>query len=133
MIPKMSNDHKKTGLNAETVCTKYLEKQNYEIISRNYHSPYGEIDIIAKDGNYLVFIEVKYRAEKNEDFALNSVSYQKQRKLIKTALCYFAKNEQYETLFSRFDIIVIFPGADENSFEIIQYKDAFQAEDVDFE
>lgn len=127
-----NNTCKKKGTEAEHICQKYLLNQGYQLLDTNYHCAWGEIDIIAKDGNDLVFIEVKFRTHGNEDFAKNTVSWQKQRKLIKTALCYFAAHEEAETLFSRFDVIVIFP-KQPDEYEIIHYKNAFQAEDTDFE
>ena len=52
---------RKTGQEYEAMAAKYLEEKGYGILERNYRCPYGEIDIIAKDGSYLVFVEVKYR------------------------------------------------------------------------
>ncbi len=127
------NQNRKIGTEAEIICQKYLIKTGYEILESNFHSAYGEIDIIAREGNYLVFVEVKYRTSLSEDSAKNAVSYQKQRKLIKTAMIYYAHHDEAEALYSRFDVILINPKEEENSYDIKHFKDAFRSEDIDFE
>ena len=55
---------KRTGLYYETQAAAFLEKQGYQILERNFLCPAGEIDLIAKEGEYLCFVEVKYRSER---------------------------------------------------------------------
>ena len=54
-------NHRKTGMEKEETACRFLLTQGYEVIERNFYSRCGEIDIIARDGQYLVFAEVKYR------------------------------------------------------------------------
>ncbi len=94
------------GSQGEVLAKKYLMSNMYEIIETNFHSPYGEIDIIAKDNDTLVFIEVKTRSS-NLESALNSISVSKRKKISKTASYYLSKNNCFENIFTRFDIIII--------------------------
>lgn len=98
---------RKIGNKAEDKAVKYLKKQGYKILERNYNLPCGEVDIIAKKENTLVFVEVKYRTN-NEDFggAVAAVTKAKQERVIKAALSYIKnKKPSYEALM--FDIIAI--------------------------
>ncbi len=90
----------------ETRVIHYIEKKGFTVIEKNYTCKMGEIDIIAKSPkDEIVFIEVRYR--KNEDFgsALESVTYAKQQKIIRTALQYLQKHNLFEKVPCRFDII----------------------------
>ncbi|MDA3813519.1 MAG: YraN family protein [Candidatus Cloacimonetes bacterium] len=71
---------KQIGSKGEELAREFLMANNYQIIKTNFHSPYGEIDIIAKDNGTLVFIEVKTRSS-NLDSALNSISISKRKKI----------------------------------------------------
>lgn len=126
----MSDDQtkKEIGYQGEEIARKYLIHLGYEILTSNYYSPYGEIDIIAKDANYLVFIEVKFRKDKDLDKTIQCISKSKQKKIIQTALQYIATHEEAETLYTRFDAILIFNENQDNHFDIRHYKDAFYGE-----
>ena len=69
-----------TGQRYEELAIAYLLKANAQILHRNFHSKLGEIDIIARDGIYLVFIEVRYRQNKMFGNAAESVIITKQKK-----------------------------------------------------
>ena len=90
----------------EDLAINYLINNGLEIISRNYHSAYGEIDIIAVQEDTVIFVEVKTRSS-NLQNAFNSVSKQKQNKIIKTAQIFLSKNQKFENLYTRFDVIAI--------------------------
>jgi len=94
------------GDKGEAIAVKYLESHGYRIILRNYHSRYGEIDIIAELGEYIVFVEVKFRKSSLYGEPSQAVDYRKQEKLKKTALQYIADNELVDKDF-RFDIIEV--------------------------
>ena len=76
------------GQLGEDAAVKYLLKKGFKIAERNYRTPTGEVDIVAMDGETLVFIEVK--ARKGEQFGspAQSVNIQKQKRIIKAALYY---------------------------------------------
>ncbi len=116
-----------SGHLGEDLAVKHLLNQSYQIIERNFHICGGEIDIIAQDGNELVFAEVKLRNQGTIDEALLSITRSKQKKIIKTALQYIATHEEAETLYSRFDIIIILKEKDQH-YHITHFKNAFEGE-----
>lgn len=93
------------GKNGEDLAVSYIEKKGYKILNRNYHSRFGEIDIIAKKEKYIVFIEVKTRCANTKFTAFEAVDTFKQKKIIKTAMIYLA--EHNFTLQPRFDVIAV--------------------------
>ncbi len=98
----------------------YLKKNGFSVKRRNYRTLSGEVDIIAKDGKTLVFIEVKGRANEKFGSPLEAVTAPKQRKIIKTAI-FFIKQNKLSPEEIRFDVLGIDP---ENKIEHI--KNAFQ-------
>jgi len=119
--------NKQTGILGEDLASSYLKDLNYQIVCRNYHSRYGEIDIIVLDQDELVFVEVKTRSSSYED-ALNSISRAKQQKLYKTAGMYLASHPKYENHFTRFDVIVVLKHSKKgNKPEIFHLKEAFSS------
>lgn len=102
----MSNHDSRTiGIIGERLAADFLVKKGYTILNRNYHSRYGEIDLIARNSEYLVFVEVKARNENTPYRPSEAVSKSKRAKLWKTALLYLAENPQ--NLQPRMDIIEI--------------------------
>lgn len=100
-------DKQQIGKSGEEIATKYLAKKGYKIMERNFRCNQGEIDIIAMDGEEIVFIEVKTRRNKNYGLASEAVNKQKKKHLIKTIKYYiYIKNLEYE--FIRIDIIEIY-------------------------
>lgn len=94
-----------SGKAGEEYAARLLEQKGYRILERNYHSRFGEIDIIAAAGQYLVFVEVKTRAENALISPLEAVTAAKRRKLIKTAQYYLYRNRT--ELQPRFDVIAL--------------------------
>ncbi|MBF0472901.1 MAG: YraN family protein [Nitrospirae bacterium] len=92
-----------TGAYGERLAGNYLLKKGYKIIKKNYKNNVGEIDIIAMDGDKLVFVEVKTRKGDTFGSPIDAVDYKKQKKIINTALC-FMRDKAVE-LPVRFDII----------------------------
>ena len=91
----------------EAEAAAYLRKRGYTILAANYHSRFGEIDLIAEDRDFLVFVEVKLR--KSADFAeaREFVDRKKQERLKQTALLYLAQHESAAKQ-PRFDVIEIY-------------------------
>mgnify|MGYP000085479978 CR=1 FL=1 len=110
------------GDKGEELAVKFLKKKGYKIIKRNYRTPTGEIDIIAKDGDKLVFVEVKTRTDSLFGHPVEAVDYRKQRKIKTAALHYLAT--QKKEMPARFDIISIRIGPDGKTIEHL--KDAFE-------
>ncbi len=113
------NANRKKGAFWEQQAAEYLEKKGYRILGRNFYSCYGEIDIIAGQGRYLVFVEVKYRREGASTHPLESVSKAKQRRICRTAAYYCLRHKYPEDTPCRFDMIGILGG------EFIHLEDAF--------
>jgi len=118
----IKNNIKEIGTKGEKQAEEFLISNKYEIITTNFHSPYGEIDIIAKHSGTLVFIEVKTRST-DLDSALNSISISKRKKISKTASYFLSKNHSYEDMFTRFDVIIIITSKTHTSLKHI--KEAF--------
>ena len=78
-----------------------------EILYFNYRCKIGEIDLIARDGQYLVFVEVKYRSFKNQGGAMYAISGAKQRRICRVAQWYMAENNISQDMYCRFDAVLI--------------------------
>ena len=109
------------GKRSEIIAADYLKKQGYKILEVNYKNKIGEIDIIALDGNYTVFVEVKARASERFGHPLEAIDEQKQQKIHAVASIYLMKNKKYNSA-CRFDAISIL-GMEQP--EITHIKDAF--------
>lgn len=105
LIPK-NNAKISLGKFGESIAADFLKSKGYKIIDKNFRTRYGELDIIAKDGDCLVFIEVKTR--KNLFFGLGreSITLSKQNKIRRTALFYLQKRKTSYTKI-RFDVVEI--------------------------
>ncbi|MCL2235648.1 MAG: YraN family protein [Defluviitaleaceae bacterium] len=98
---------KAKGNYGENTALGFLESKGYRILSTNYKANGGEIDIIAKDGEYIVFVEVKYRRGNAFGDGFDAITPAKVRRIIKTAKVYLHKQNLWEAP-CRFDIIEIF-------------------------
>jgi putative endonuclease len=96
---------KSFGHNGENIAAEFLKQKGYKILKRNYTTPLGEADIIAKDNDTIVFVEVKARSSDAFGQPFEAVNYRKQEKLKKIAL-YYLKYNKIE-LPVRFDIVSI--------------------------
>lgn len=94
-----------TGKMGEGYAAEYLKDNGYTILIINYHSRYGEVDIIAQKDEYIIFIEVKTRSSRCVYSPREAVDIAKMRKITKTALLYL--QEYPSTLQPRFDVIEI--------------------------
>ena len=117
---------KLVGAWGEAVAAEYLRKKHYKILANVYHSRFGEIDLIARNRNYLVFVEVKLRKSARFAQAREYVDSRKQDKLRVTASIYLSQNPT--NLQPRFDIIEIYApeGTATAAPEIYHMEDAFQ-------
>lgn len=94
-----------TGKLGEDFVAETLKNKGYRIVERNYHSRFGEIDIIAADDKYIIFVEVKTRKTIGITNPLEAVTVAKQRRIICTAK-YFLMNHPYK-LQPRFDVAAV--------------------------
>jgi len=114
----MNNKRIALGKRGENISVKFLRKQGYKIIKRNYRCSLGEIDIVAKDKNILCFVEVKTRETEEYGLPEEAIDWRKQKKLTKVALTYLKEKKIYKQDL-RFDVVSVYP----NHIELI--KDAF--------
>ncbi len=95
-----------SGRWGEVLAAEYLRKRRYEIVAVNYRSRFGEIDLIARNKKYLVFVEVKLRKSAQFAEAMEFVDAKKQARIRTTAELYLS---EFETnLQPRFDVIEIY-------------------------
>lgn len=114
------------GAWGESLAAEYLRKKHYKLVAMNYRCKFGEIDLIVRDRNYLVFVEVKLRKSDKFAKAAEFVDFHKQNRLRTTAEIYLSQNPT--ELQPRFDVIEIYAplGIETISPEISHLEDAFQ-------
>jgi len=114
---------KPLGSKGEDLAVRFLQKKGYRIIVRNYKTPVGEIDIIARDGDTIVFIEVKTRTDISFGYPFEAVNKRKRQKLKNLALLYLKRQGKESPV--RFDVLSIFC-MDNGKKDIEHIKDAFE-------
>ena len=118
----MQNQEQQFGTDSESLAATYLKEHGYKIIKRNYRTKMGEIDIIAKDRDTIVFVEVKAR-KFNTYNAKEAVTLSKRRKISMVAL-YYLKTTRQTHAKARFDVVAIGSGNNSANIEIV--KNAFE-------
>lgn len=115
----------KTGRTGEDIAADFLRSKGYIISKRNFHSRYGEIDIIAENEQYILFVEVKTRKEGSLVAPCEAVGLAKQRKLASTAALYICKS--FCELQPRFDVaeIIVKENKKGEEYEIKYIENAF--------
>ncbi len=109
---------REVGTAYEQLAADYLEELGYEIVEANYRCPVGEIDLVARDGSYLVFVEVKYRKNLAAGSPFEAVNIKKQQTIRRVARWYLTERHG-EDMPVRFDVAGIL------GEEITIIKDAF--------
>lgn len=114
------------GLNYEASANNYLGEHGIKVIENNFHSQFGEIDIIGMDKSQtLIFVEVRYRRNKLFGTPQETISASKIKKLIKTAQYFLVKHKRYMNHEIRFDVIAI---TGENGKDIQWIQNAFDSD-----
>jgi putative endonuclease len=116
---------KTLGAQGEELAVKYLRKQGYKVIQRNYQCRWGEIDLVARDKDTLSFVEIKSRSSSDFGLPQDSVDRFKQERIIQVAKAFMAEHHLNETIPARFDVVAIRLTPSGPEMELI--KDAFQA------
>lgn len=109
---------------AEEKALAYLTTQSLRLVMKNYRCRFGEIDLIMRDNEQLVFIEVRSRVSKQFGGGIASVTYAKKQKILKTATCFILEHQKYDQFALRFDVVSI----DGKSASINWIKNAFGAD-----
>jgi putative endonuclease len=118
----MTHERQEYGKVGENLAVAELEREGYAVLARRYRTRYGEIDIVARDGETVVFVEVKARATAEFGSAAEAVTHAKQRRLASMATDYLARS-RLTNCPCRFDVVAI----DEtpNGPAITLYRSAF--------
>lgn len=118
----MSGDERPTievGATSEDRAVSYLVRQGYRIVERNYRCKVGELDVVARDGSTLVFVEVRSRHSAKFGSALEAVGPRKRRKVTRVAMAYLAwRRPRFDS--ARFDVVAI------TGDELVHIKDAWR-------
>lgn len=110
------------GKEGEEMAVDFIRKQGFKIIKKNYRTAFGEIDIIARDKDVIVFIEVKTRADSFFGHPFEAVNHRKREKIKKVALCYMKGLKKENP--ARFDVLSIRLENGKHTVEHI--RDAFE-------
>jgi len=119
----MEDFRKALGSKGEDLAVQYLKKKGYKVIERNYHCQWGEIDLVAREGDTLVFVEIKSRSSSGFGLPQDAVDRFKQNKLIEVARAYLAERHLKEDISMRFDVVAVRLTPQGPDIEVI--KDAF--------
>ena len=101
---------RQTGSRYEETAAAFLTSKGYRVLERNFRCRQGEIDLIARDGNDLVFVEVKFRRGKGQGLPEEAVDFRKQEKIRQAARYYLYRNGYEEDTACRFDVVGILNG-----------------------
>lgn len=107
------------GMLGEARACEYLQQRGMVLLEKRYRSPFGEIDLVMREGEWLVFVEVKTRQKAGQGRGLEAITPAKQRRLVQTALCYLAEHPADCPI--RFDALEITPDG------ILHLPNAFEA------
>ncbi len=122
-------DKRTIGFEGEQLAVKFLKKNGYKILQRNYRCKSGEIDIICYDHGIIVFVEVKTRHSDKYGPPELSVTKAKKRQIIRVALHYLAK-KKIKDIGLRFDVVSIFYSPAKEHPTITLFKNAFTKNDI---
>ena len=106
------------GKYGEKLALKKIRSLGYKYITRNYRCHLGEIDLIARDGDCLVFIEIKTRKGRSLSYAKEAIDQRKMRQISKVALAYMKANDCVDVR-SRFDVVAVNINGDKEEVEVI--------------
>jgi putative endonuclease len=112
------------GQEGESAAERHLCRKGYRIVARNLRSPAGELDLVAEDGQVLVFVEVKARRTDEFGGAIHAVHQRKQEKLIQLAAQYLARHHVKDRP-CRFDVVLL-QGGDAGASHIEHIENAFE-------
>lgn len=119
-------DRQELGKNAETLACNHLKRKGFDIVSRNYRALRGEVDIICKDRDDWVFVEVKARSSNRFGGAAAAIPRSKQEQVAKVASHYLMANGLYGEVACRFDVVLVDAGT--RPYRVTHIPNAFHME-----
>jgi len=117
-------DNINIGKYGEDLACKYLETKGYKIKERNFRTFLGEIDIVSEYKGNVIFVEVKTRRSDKFGYPEEAINYNKQRKIIKNALCYLAKYNLWKNNYC-FDVVLVSISKQDGTESIKHIRNAF--------
>jgi len=114
------------GTRSERTAARYLRRQGYRILARNYTCPQGELDLVALDGTCVVFVEVRSTGGDDVSRPATSVDLAKQRRLTDLAVHYLREHRLLNQA-ARFDVVALSWPPDRREPSITHYRNAFEA------
>ncbi|APH14262.1 nuclease-related domain protein [Clostridium sporogenes] len=118
--------NKDIGSFGEAIAADYIKNCGYIILEKNFRCKLGEIDIIAKDKNFIVFIEVKTRYGSIYGSPSEAITFKKQNKIYKTAQLYIIKKAIHNKFYFRLDVIEVILNTLNSNYSVNLIKNAFQ-------
>jgi putative endonuclease len=122
----MGNAHLQRGLAAEQLAARYLQVRGLKVLSCNLRCKAGELDLVCLDGDVLAIVEVRQRGDSRFGGAPASVTFAKQRKIIRATRFFSRREPLWRDLPIRFDVLAI-AGLPDGAHRIDWIKDAFRA------
>lgn len=120
----MKNSRSK-GYKGEREARRYLEKMGYQVLSQNYYTSYGEIDLIVKKESTLFFVEVKAWNSVSPEFLLNSITKEKRRRIFQSSQVFLQTYPEYKEYQLQFDVLFI------KGKDITYYPASLEADDLE--
>lgn len=120
------NSRLQRGAASEQLATEYLQAQGLRVLARNLSCRAGELDLVGLDGDVLAIVEVRQRSRADFGGALGSVTWRKQRKIIRATRFFLQRQAEWRGFAMRFDVLALH-GLPESTHRIVWIKDAFRA------
>jgi putative endonuclease len=114
------------GTASEQLAAEYLQARGVVVLARNVRCRAGELDLVCLDGNVLSIVEVRQRASSDFGGALASVTWRKQRKIVRATQFFLQREAQWRRRVMRFDVLAV-DGMPDGAYRIVWIKDAFRA------
>ena len=125
LLTRAATNRRADGARYEDIALAHLERAGLALIARNYHCRYGEIDLVMRERDVVVFIEVRYRGASRFGDGIDSVGAAKRAKLVRAASAFLAEHPRLAGAACRFDVLAIAGDADAPSIDWRQ--NAFEA------
>ena len=122
----MNDAHLTRGAAAEQLAARYLQVRGLKILARNLRCKAGELDLVCLDGAVVAIVEVRQRGSAEYGGALSSVTWVKQRRILRTAQYFLRREKHWRKLPLRFDVVAI-EGRPDGAHRVEWIKDAFRA------
>jgi putative endonuclease len=106
-MPDLTPSHIQTGRSGEQIARQHLEQRGYATVELNWRCAAGELDLVMKDGDILVFVEVKARISERAGFAEEAISPAKARRLLATGDWYVSEHPEFQQSFWRIDLVAL--------------------------